>query len=162
MYAQDNEIAWLDWNLQLKNQETLNFVKSLVQFRRDHKIFQTGQFLTGEDKSQNGIPEVVWLGPDDGAMHWEDLEQRCIAYQLDGSDHQSSNSPEEDYRLFIIFNADAQTHSFNLPELRNEKQWYRVIDTSLPSGDDFQDLKILIGESFYRVNGRTSIVLESK
>jgi glycogen operon protein len=90
---------------------------------------------------------------------WDDPEVRTIAYQLDGSEEPSEVG---DYRLFFILNADYRMQSVSLPPLDGKKRWYRVIDTSLPAGEDFADSgkEVRIDPAdHYLANPRTTVVL---
>ena len=70
-----------------------------------------------------------------------------------------------DFNFHRALNADSNLHSITLPQLENGHQWYRIIDTSLESGEDFLDggKEIRIDPSdHYLANPRTTIVLIGK
>ena len=76
----------------------------------------------------NGGAEIAWFGRDLDAPAWDDPELRTLSYMLGGRD-----GP----RLFIILNADHRSQGVALPPSADRAPWRRVIDTSLPSGQDF-------------------------
>jgi hypothetical protein len=62
-------------------------------------------------------------------------------------------------------NADFNLQSIRLPELTNARQWYRVIDTSLKSREDFLDVgkeMRLNPPDHYLANPRSTVVLIGK
>ena len=66
--------------------------------------------------------------------------------------------------LHVMFNAYWQPLTFELPLFRPGHNWHRIIDTSLPTPDDFCDLAIaqIIIEQHYFVKPRSSVVLIAK
>lgn len=164
VYAQDNEISWVDWGLWRKNAGIVDFVRNILRFRETHPVLQRPRFFLGEDRSGDGIPDIHWVGPDNGDMQWDDSEQRCIGFQLDGNEADDAGNADHDYRLFVVFNADPETRPFNLPPLEEGWKWHRVIDTLLPPGEDFLEdgKQIAIEASPYHVGGRSCIVLKAK
>jgi isoamylase len=170
VYPQDNELSWMDWAHCGRNQGMVAFVKSLLRFRAQHPVLHRSRYFLGEDKSGDGIPDIHWVGPGNGEMLWDDPEQRALAFQVDGNEGNEGNRGGEakdgqrDYRLFVVFNASADTLPFGLPALPEGRGWHRVIDTLLPSGEDFleDDRQIPIEASPYHVGGRSCVVLKSK
>jgi len=108
------------------------------------------------------IPDLSWFGKDLQKPSWDDPEQRTLCYQLDGGEEKSVLG---DYHLFFILNGDSNLQPITLPQLACGKQWYRVIDTSFKSGEDFlvPGKEIRIDPSdHYLANPRSTIVLIGK
>ena len=61
-YCQDNAITWLDWSLLEKNKELFSYVKKLIEFRRNHPLYQSRRYLTGMDSEGLGAPDVSCHG----------------------------------------------------------------------------------------------------
>ena len=63
-----------------------------------------------------------------------------------------------------MFNAYWESLTHELPRLLPEHSWYRIIDTSLPTPDDFCELATapLVENQSYQVEARTSVVLMAK
>ncbi len=164
VYAQDNDISWLDWDRCARNGSAVAFVKNILHFRQRHAVLQRPRFFIGQDNTGDGIPDIHWVGSGNGDVQWDDPEQRCLGFQIDGNDAEHARDGERDYRLFIVFNADGDTHPFTPPALEEGRKWHRVIDTSLPYGEDFldQDREIAIEAFPYQVCARSCIVLKSK
>jgi isoamylase len=77
---------------------------------------------------------------------------------LDGGEEESSLG---DYLLFLILNADPFLQRVTLPGPAGVK-WSRIIDTSLPDGEDFlrpgNEIP-LDPQEFYLANGRSTVLL---
>ena len=46
-YCQDNEMSWLAWDLQPKQQALLDFTERLISLRREHPVFRRRHFFQG-------------------------------------------------------------------------------------------------------------------
>ncbi|MBI5207508.1 MAG: glycogen debranching protein GlgX [Candidatus Firestonebacteria bacterium] len=161
-YCQDNEISWLNWSDLKKNLDIFQFFKKAIKFTKKCTILQKKKFLFGKDLNANNISLITWFGKELESVPWYDSELHTLCYQIDGSEEKSDIG---DYYLFFILNSDPNLQSIRLPELVNEKKWYRVIDTSLKSGEDFCDFgkEILISPSnYYLANPRSTVLLIGK
>jgi isoamylase len=159
-YCQDNKLSWFDWDAVNKNGDMIDFFRKAISFTRKYPILQSRKFLKGLDEDGDQIPDISWFGPDGNKPQWDDPEARTLCYMLDGADAASAG----DYQLFIILNADYKVQSVKLPTL-DGKKWFRVIDTSMKSGEDFLDpvKEILIDPpGMYIANARSTVVLISK
>ena len=67
-YCQDNEISWLDWELDERAERLLAFTRRLIQLRATHPVFHRADFLTGEERLGSGAPDVWWFRPDGRKM----------------------------------------------------------------------------------------------
>ncbi|HMK59940.1 MAG TPA: glycogen debranching protein GlgX [Dissulfurispiraceae bacterium] len=160
-YCQDNELSWFNWNDARTNSDVLDFFTNAINFTRRYPVLQSRKFLTGADEDGNRIADVSWFGPDGGKPQWDDPEARTICYMLDGAEVKSASG---DYQLFLIFNSDYKLQNVSLPQI-DGKNWFRVIDTGMKSGEDFLDAgkEILIDPpSSYIANPRSTVVLISK
>ena len=81
---------------------------------------QREEFLTNED--------IDWHGLEPLKANWE-AESRFVACTL--KDHAKNE------HLYIAFNASFSHAHVKLPDPPHHKKWYRIIDTSLPSPEDF-------------------------
>ena len=161
-YCQDNDISWFHWDDVGKNTDIRNFFKKAIDFVKRYTILQRRKFFWGEDLDVDHIPDFTWFGKDLGNPSWDDPELRTLCFQLDGGDEKSELG---DYHLFFILNADFNLQYITLPKLASDKQWYRVIDTSLKSGEDFLDVgkEVWVNPSdHYLANPRSTVVLIRK
>jgi len=150
-YCQDNEISWLNWDLLSKNRDIFNFFKQMIQFRRRHSNLRRTKF---EVKTHNGIPEMSWHGKNLFEPDWSETS-RSIALFYGAT----KNDP---YHIFIVFNADDEQHSFQLPSLQTKGRWQRFADTSLTFPDDIANNDsgfICKNQQAYIVKAKSTVIL---
>jgi isoamylase len=149
-YCQDGELTWFDWDLAEKNAGLLRFVKGLIDFTGSYSLFHQ-KHVPARYPNSTGTA-ITWHGvhlngPDfSGQSHSIALEIKTA----DGEEH-----------VFIMLNTYWEPLAFELPHPGPKRSWRRVIDTSLPYGEDFtppgKAPKILQGR--YRLAHRSSAVL---
>ena len=158
-YCQDNETSWFNWDLVDENADILEFFRKAIAFTCRCSILQRRKFFLGKDEDDDACPDISWFGNDLQKPRWDDPGARILCYQLDGGEEPSEIG---DYQLFIILNADFQSHFVRVPLLETGKRWYRVVDTSLAAGEDFLDpgKEVLLDPSdHYIANPRSTVVL---
>jgi isoamylase len=161
-YCQDNEISWFNWQDAQSNKETTDFFGKAIAFIKRYTILQRRKFSLGVDLDANSIPDLSWFGPDLKAPNWLDPELRTVCMLLDGGEEQSEAGR---YFLFVIYNADYHLQPVAIPPAPNGTKWHRVIDTSLPAGQDFLETgkeELLNPADQYLVNPRSTVVLLGK
>ncbi len=78
-YAQDNELAWIDWAS--ADLELIEFTSRLVSLRRTTAALSAEAPLTGRPRDASGIPDVEWLTPEGSPMQakdWDDPHGRSL------------------------------------------------------------------------------------
>jgi len=158
-YCQDSEISWFDWNAVEKNADILDFCRKTIAFTRKHTVLQQRKFFHGKDMDTDGVPDISWFDANLSNPQWDDGEARLLCYRLDGGEVPSDLGT---YYLFIILNADFNQRRVAIPPVRDGMRWQRVIDTSLPSGNDFLETGkeiVLDPADFYLVNPRSTVLL---
>jgi isoamylase len=158
-YCQDNEISWVDWTLEERNAEMVEFFRKAIAFTRRFAVLQRRKFFLGKDLDADGIPDLTWFGPDGGQPAWRDTEARTLCWQLDASEEGGASEAE---RLFFILNGHFESQWVRLPELAAGRRWYRAIDSSLRAGEDFADAGrevALDPGDHYIANARSTVVL---
>jgi glycogen operon protein len=157
-YCQDDELSWFDWRLVEKNADTRRFFEKAIALTRMYPILQRRKFLLGTDLDCNQVPDITWFDDNLNRPDWNNPMVQTLSLMLDGSEEKS---PAGDYLLFLILNATPFLQRVSLPH-EGDKSWYRIIDTSLPAGEDFQDpgKEILLDpQDFYLANDRSTVVL---
>ncbi len=146
VWCQDNELNWFQWDLLEKNKGFTRFFRLMIQFRKNHPILMRTEYLTDKD--------VQWHGKEPLKANWG-AENRVIAYTL--IDHSRNE------HLYIAFNATFEKVHFILPPPPSGKKWYRVIDTSYPSPDDFVEKPQLLAplKFTYDVKGYAMILVKA-
>jgi len=157
-YCQDNEIGWHNWEDAVRNADLVDFVRKAIAFNKRHTILHRRKYLSA-DCGSNDVPDLLWFCADRPEVPWADPEVRTLSYQLDGSEEPSELG---DYRLFFILNGGHDLQRANVPPLDAKKKWYRVVDTSLPAGEDFKvpGREMLLDPcDHYLINPRSTVVL---
>jgi isoamylase len=139
-YCQDNEINWLNWeNPSPDEREFLDFVRRLINLRRDHPVLRRPRFMHGLQVSKTtGLRDVDWISPGGSTMsdyHWQEPKARCFGLLLagDAGEHFTAEGyPETDDALLIIFNAGPATIPFRMPSVRGASHWRCLLDTTQP------------------------------
>lgn len=77
-YCQDNPIGWISWDH--PNDNLIDFVGKLAQFRKDHNAVSRPEFVTGKLNEQ-GNSDVAWFNVNGEPMsnaHWEDPYNKSL------------------------------------------------------------------------------------
>ncbi|CAI9085920.1 glycogen debranching enzyme GlgX [Candidatus Methylacidiphilum fumarolicum] len=156
-YCQDNELTWLDWNLEEEKKEFLQFIITLIKIRKEEPVFQRSKFFHGRTIRGTNIKDILWLDCDGSPLTDEKWNagfiksfQVYMAGDLIG-DIDSEGKPIKGNSILICFNGSENDIVFKLPTRRNNRSWTRVIDTSYGqlSAEDFP------GESTYQLKDRS-------
>ncbi|MGB3508909.1 MAG: glycogen debranching protein GlgX [Microcoleaceae cyanobacterium] len=137
-YCQDNEIAWLDWDLQEENSALLDFARQLIYFRRQHPIFRRRKWFLGRAIHGSGVSDVGWYNPDGGEMtedQWNAGFAKAIGIFLNGEEIPATGERGEriiDDSFLILFNAHYETLEFTIPPGIQDRKWVVTIDTNKP------------------------------
>jgi glycogen operon protein len=161
-YCQDNAISWFDWALTERNRDLVTFVRQAIAMTHRFPVLQRRKFLIGADLDADHIPELNWFGPSGGTPDWDNPDARTLCYQLDTDDTLPAGAVT---RLFFILNADYRDQWIVLPALAGTYAWHRIIDTSLPAGQDFAEphSEVRIDPAdHYIANPRSTVVLVSR
>ncbi len=133
-YCQDNEISWFDWKLVEKNEDLLRFTQAIIQFRREQPTVRREDFLTGEARSDDTLPDVSWYSSLGTAVEWggSDLTMTCLLKAPD-----AAADPEGKGRnVMILVNATTVGREFILPPVAKGVKWRLFINTARKSPDD--------------------------
>ncbi len=118
-YCQDNEISWLNWDLQEKGHNLVSFVSRLNALRRRLPMLHRSRFLTAEWNEELGIKDVTWVKPIGDEMDqaaWDDADTRCIGVLLDGRAQVSGiRRRGADATVLVVLNSYHDGVPFTLP-----------------------------------------------
>ncbi|HYX65493.1 MAG TPA: glycogen debranching protein GlgX [Burkholderiales bacterium] len=139
-YCQDNELSWVDWNLDEPAERLIRFVKKLTGLRHRFPILRQRRFLSGVYNEELGVKDVAWIstsGKEMGAEEWSNGHTRCFGMLLDGRAPQSGiRQRGQEATMLIVFNSWQDVVKFTLPEGRGEgnegKRWDLLADTNMP------------------------------
>lgn len=150
-YCQDNIISWLDWSRLEKFKEIHDFVRHMIQFRKEHPILRK---MTKPSSCQ--FPEIsVHNGTPFNAS--TDYKTKLIGIMYAGRNEEDT----EDDIVFYCMNAYWELLVMQLPVLPNGKHWHVDTNTNAEyfDGEDFTAKTELLGVNTIRVPARTTIIL---
>ncbi|MFT4171455.1 MAG: glycogen debranching protein GlgX [Rhodocyclaceae bacterium] len=158
-YCQDNEISWLDWDIDARGKALTEFVRKLTHLRAVLPVLRRGRFLSGEENEAIGVRDVRWLTPaglDITQEQWGDANMRCFGMVLDGRAQASGiKHPASDATLLLVFNAYHDVVEFTLPDIPGDRVWINLIDTNVPQRDE---LPQLASGDCYAITGRSAVL----
>jgi len=137
-YCQDNELSWLDWDLDERARGILDFARRLLRLRAEHPVFRRSEFLTGEERQGSGAPDVWWFRPDGRRMtqaDWARGDAFALGAFLNGAEIPSRTADGEpigDESFIVLFNAWREPVSFVLPPARFGRRWTHELCTAEP------------------------------
>lgn len=150
-YCQDNIISWLDWSRLEEFKEIHDFVRHMIQFRKEHPILRK---MTKPSSCQ--FPEIsVHNGTPFNAS--TDYKTKLIGIMYAGRNEEDT----EDDIVFYCMNAYWGPLVMQLPVLPNGKHWHVDTNTNAEyfDGEDFTEKTELLGVNTIRVPARTTIIL---
>ncbi len=137
VYAQDNELSWVNWDLKDDQQELLDFTSRVIQLRRDHPVLRRRRFFAGDADhgGQSELGDIVWYKPEGTVMDsdaWQASRSSLMVF-LNGEAIPTPDTrgrPVTDEHLLMLFNAYHEEVNFTLPVDIDTDCWSVVIDTS--------------------------------
>jgi isoamylase len=135
-YAQDNEITWVDWELDERQMQLVDFTRRVIAIRQAHPVLRRRHFFRGTAVEGSQHKDVTWLRPDGHELtdeDWRSPEVHALGMLIDGA-----ATDEVDERghavsgdtLLIVMNGGEQPVTFNLPALEGKKIWVIMVDTA--------------------------------
>ncbi len=168
VYCQDNELAWIDWELAEDESHLLAFTSAVVSLRKEHDVFRRRRFFAGDaahgGKSELG--DIEWFSSDGTEMDeldWRNGYARTLMVFLNG---QAIREPDlhgqriVDADFLLLFNAHSAPVDFVLPPAPYGTTWRTRLDTTEAERPRDDQLDWLAATT-HPVAGRSIVVLES-
>jgi isoamylase len=137
-YAQDNEISWVDWNLDDRKREMLGFTRRAFALRQQNPGLRRKHFFDGHEPASDTGKDVMWVRQDAQEMtadDWRNPDLRVLGMLISGS---ATDETDERGRLLhgdtmlVIANASDQDVRFSVPNLESEGVWVELLDSARP------------------------------
>jgi glycogen operon protein len=163
-YCQDNEITWLNWELNEEQQRFLNFVRMVTEIWRRQPVFQRRKFFLGRKIRGSDIKDISWFDPSGQEMSdkaWGAGFVRCLGVRLAGDligDVDERGEPVVGETLLLLLNAHHEVIPFTLPATKGEHHWECLFDTA----SDQTDPLAYPGGQKYALQGRSLAVLRTR
>ncbi|MCQ9351691.1 glycogen debranching protein GlgX [Corynebacterium sp. 153RC1] len=165
VYCQDNEIAWVDWELLEKNSDLHEFTRRLIRIRANHPVFRRRRFLAGGPLGEDVRDrDIAWLTPSGRPMTQDDWGfhmAKSVMVYLNGQaigEPDSRGQRVEDDSWLIIFNAHYEEINFSLPGAQFGQSWKLIVDTGEATGYPAEPVT-LDAEATLTVPGRATMLL---
>ncbi len=144
-YCQDNEISWVDWELDEERAALLDFISAIVALRRQHPVFRRRTFFQGQ-AVHGSVKDIGWFTPDGTEMdeaEWQAPDVSTLGVFLNGEE-----IPDQDPRggrivddsFMLLLNGGGEPALFKLPGEPWAKEYELLADTALafvrPPGAD--------------------------
>jgi isoamylase len=123
-YCQDNELTWMDWSPEPREERMRAFVAGALRLRRQLPLLGSPHWLRGDPVAEGGLPGVRWLRPDGEAMAQEDWTNghgRALMVAL--------AEPEGD-GVLMLSNAAHEPVDFVLPATGSKARWRLRLDSA--------------------------------
>ncbi len=171
VYCQDNEIAWVDWELSDYDKSLLEFTQQAIALRNDHPTFRRRRFFQGA--AQRGgaseIGDIIWYSSDGSPMSeddWSNGYARTLMVFLNGAQiltPDSAGRKVSDDHFLLLFNAHHEDVDFVVPQDVADATWGVALRTAPLSEQDAAALEIESYESGDKISlpARSMLVLHS-
>ena len=137
-YCQDNEISWIDWDLDEEDRDLLSFTRTMVWLRRNHPVLRRRRFFSGAAShgGESDLGEIEWLRPSGERMtdqDWGAWYARAMMVFLNGDaiaepDEQGRRVADDSF--LVLINASEKDITFTLPGLGHSEGWVVALDTA--------------------------------
>jgi glycogen operon protein len=159
-WCQDNAISWVDWNLDERRRELLEFTRRLIQLFHTHPVLRRRKFFQGRPVRGAEIKDVSWFRPDGQEMaeaDWRNEQAHSLAVRLAGDavdELDERGNRINDDTLLLLLNAHHRAVSFVLPAHRRGVVWEQLLDTRESFGRR-KTRRAVKGGGSYRLEARS-------
>jgi len=168
VYCQDNELAWVDWEIAQDESHLLAFTSAVVSLRKEHDVFRRRRFFAGDAAhgGESDLGDIEWLSSDGTEMDeldWRNGYARTLMVFLNG---QAIPEPDPhgqrivDSDFLLLFNAHSAPVDFALPPAQYGTTWRIRLDTAVAEAPTAGEQDWLAATT-HPVVGRSMVVLES-
>jgi glycogen operon protein len=143
VYAQDNEISWVDWDLGADQKDLLAYTSAAIALRKAHPVLRRRRFFAGQAAlgGKSALGEIEWLKPDATMMNeydWTSNFNHCVMVFLNGDaipEQDNMGRRVTDDHFLLLFNAHTEPIRFTLPSSSFGNDWRLRLDTATGAVD---------------------------
>jgi glycogen operon protein len=134
-YAQDNEITWMNWNLDERQRGLLDFTRAAFAIRLASPVLRRRHFF-GSDGKEGAEKELAWLTPEGKEItdeYWQNPNNRALAMLIHGeaTDEQDDRGrPIKGDTMLLLANPGETECRFSFPNPSGQGVWVVVLDTA--------------------------------
>jgi glycogen operon protein len=143
VYAQDNEISWVNWDLDADQKDLLAYTSAAITLRKAHPVLRRRRFFAGQAArgGKSALGEIEWLKYDASPMNEEDWNSdfnHCVMVFLNGDaipEQDNMGRRVTDDHFLLLFNAHTEPIRFTLPSKNFGNDWRLRLDTATGAVD---------------------------
>ena len=130
-YCQDNELSWVNWQLDDRRRALLEFTRKAFAIRADNPVLRRRTFFRGQVIDHPGVKDLTWLRPDGAEMtqqDWQKADAQALGMLIDGEATDETDERGEPIKgdtMLLIVNASESNVDFTMPA----GKWTTVLDT---------------------------------
>lgn len=159
-YCQDNAVTWINWNLVKTNGEIYDYVRNLIQIRKNHPILHKEEELRLMDYISCGYPDLSYHGEEAWRPQFENYN-RHLGILYCGNYAKIDRKKDDDF-IFTAYNMHWDEHDFALPKLPKGFTWYEMLNTQEKEIKSIKNAKSLGEIKTIAVPPRTIRILVGK
>src|SRR5688500_6318966 len=147
VYAQDSELSWMNWELDDRQRDLLDFTRKVFAIRHLNPVLRRRAFFRGEVVS-SGIKDLTWIRPDGAEMteaEWQNAGNLALGMLIHGEatdDTDDRGRPIEGDTMLLIVNSGEGKLDFALPAIAGKGVWVELLDTAGDQGERVHDGRV--------------------
>ena len=136
-YCQDNELTWLDWDLDDDGRTLLDFTKRVIALRAAEPVFRRRDFFQGR-RITGDVKDIYWVSPAGREMQqedWNDTSVDTLGVLLVGDEIDELDDhgqPIVGNSFLVLLNAAPDGIEFLMPERLAALNMHVELDTGSP------------------------------
>jgi isoamylase len=160
-YCQDNELSWVNWDLDARGKALLAFTQKCFALRKRQPVLQRRNFFMGATLEDSRFRDLAWFRPDGQEMtqkDWEEPHVRSLGWFL-GGDAIGARSPDGAVvtgdSLLIYLNAHHEAVTVTLPP----PAWGDAWEVELETAREHTSVETHAAQGQYTLAARALVVL---
>ena len=127
-YAQDSEIAWVDWSGIDEDPEFLEALRALIDLRHEISLFRQPSYLHGANVNDVGWGDIEWLSVDGKPLQSSDWSTaRAFSVVLTHAGRQTNDSLPA---VVLLINGSEDSERFILPTASGSEWQIRFVSAA--------------------------------
>ncbi|RZS87066.1 glycogen operon protein [Motilibacter rhizosphaerae] len=163
-YCQDNELSWVDWDLDASQKSLLDFTRRTLALRQGNVALRQKHFFEGRPLEPGGPKDIAWFtaeGRENDEGTWFDPSTSTVAARVSGRTVRRRGPRGERLHgstFLLVLHGGAEDRQVTLPATGSSSgHWTLVIDTA---DDAAPAREYAVGERV-RAVGRSVLVLRA-
>jgi glycogen operon protein len=126
-YCLDNETSWTNWNTTAMAKDVFEFTRSLIAFRKEHKVLHLKEEPRQMDYMSFGLPDMSYHGTKAWYADFSYFNRHFSTMYCGKYATTCGHADEPD--IYIAYNMYWKPQQFGIPAARNKKQWEVAFST---------------------------------